>query len=131
MPTVPKRSTERRRRNKTNETKVVVVGGVTVPPVDDSWHQIAQDWYNSLAESGQAQWYEPSDWAAARLVAATMTRFMHNEESTAAMASAIWTAMNDLLTTEASRRRSRMEIERALQEPENKPTAMDKYRKAQ
>lgn len=42
--------------------------------VDENWHDIAKDWFDSLSRSGQAIFYEPSDWAAARLIAESMSR---------------------------------------------------------
>lgn len=111
---VPKRSTERRRRNKESETEVTVVaGGMVKPPeADPEWHEIAADWFNSLRDSGQAQFFEPSDWQAARFVAEVMTRNLNGGKFSSVLFAAVWAAMNDLLTTEASRRRVRMEIER-------------------
>lgn len=129
---VPKRSTERRRRNKESEPELVpaLMAKVTPPPADDSWHPIALDWYESLKTSGQSQFFEPSDWAAAQILAREMSRMLRNKFSSMGFA-AIWSAMSDLLTTEADRRRVRMEIER--EQAKGKPasvTAIDSYRKA-
>jgi hypothetical protein len=113
---VPKRSTERRRRNKSSQVETVTLTGlgpVAVPPPDDAWHPIALDWYRSLAESGQSQFYEPSDWQAARVVAEVLSRNLkQGKKFSSALFASVWAAMGDLLTTEADRRRVRMEIER-------------------
>lgn len=117
---VPKRSSERRRRNKESEPEVVTLDAqpVVVPPADESWHPIAHDWYTSLAESGQAQFFEPSDWQAARYVAHSMSLNLQAGRFSAQLFSFVWSAMSDLLTTEASRRRVRLEIEReGVQKP--------------
>lgn len=70
---IPNRSEERRRRNKPEEggevTRVAGAEHVPVPEPDDDWHPIAYDWFTSLAESAQAQFYEPSDWEVAYLLA--------------------------------------------------------------
>jgi hypothetical protein len=113
---VPKRSTERRRRNagsKVETVKVEGLGPVDMPAADPTWHQIAIDWYDSLAKSGQSIFYEPSDWQYARLVAEVMSRNLKQGKKFSAMLfTAVQSGMSDLLTTEADRRRVRMEIER-------------------
>jgi len=83
-----------------------------MPPADRAWHPIARDWYRSLKESGQEKYLEPSDWQAARLVAAEMTRMLASPEADAGLLRALWSAMADLLTTEASRRRVKVEVSR-------------------
>lgn len=92
--------------------KVQVAGIVEQPPADADWHQIARDWYESLACSGQAIFFEPSDWAAAHYVAAVMTRNIQAPRFNAQLFGSVWAAMNDLMTTEGSRRRLRLELER-------------------
>lgn len=111
---VPKRSTERRRRNKEAAPEVVTVDAspTAAPPPDPRWHAIAGDWYASLVDSGQAQFFEPSDWQAARYVAEVMSRNLRQKKFSSVLFAAVWSAMSDLLTTEAARRRVRMEIER-------------------
>lgn len=113
---VPKRSTERRRRNKETAVETVTLEGlgpVAVPLADESWHPIAIDWYRSLAESGQSKYYEPSDWQAARVVAEVLSRNLkQTKKFSSVLFASVWAAMGDLLTTEADRRRVRMEIER-------------------
>jgi hypothetical protein len=120
---VPKRSTERRRRNKDSEvetTKIAGLGPVEVPPADDTWHPIARDWYVSLAQSGQSTFYEPSDWQYARYVAQVMSvNLKQGKKFSAMLFSAVQSGMADLLTTEADRRRVRMEIDRG--EADEKP----------
>ena len=70
---IPKRSDQRRRRNKPNADApaVVVAMGqqVVKPPAEDrAWHPYAKQWFRSLKRSGQAQFYQESDWQEARLV---------------------------------------------------------------
>lgn len=110
---VPKRSTERRRRNKSSQTQTVKASGaVEIPEPSDTWHPIAADWYRSLGESGQAHFMEPSDWQAARYVAEVMTENLTTVKFSATLFASVWAAMTDLLTTEGARRRARLEIER-------------------
>jgi hypothetical protein len=111
---VPKRDAQRRRRNKEAKAEVVPYAGAAVdaPPVQKSWSPAAKRWYESLTESGQAQFFEPSDWQAAQLVAGELSVYLRSEKRSAMMWSHIWTAMTDLLTTEGARRRLKIEIER-------------------
>jgi hypothetical protein len=131
---VPKRSTERRRQNKESQVETVKVEGlgpVDVPAADPGWHVIARDWYESLAKSGQSMFYEPSDWQYARYVADVMSRNLKQGKKFSAMLfTAVQSGMSDLLTTEADRRRVRMEIERggAPDQPAG-VTALADYRK--
>src|SRR6478609_9459090 len=73
---VPKRSEERRRRNKpkSKPAKPKVAGKVKPPKPDTSWHLVAKRWFESLAKSGQSEFYEPSDWAMAAVLAESMSR---------------------------------------------------------
>lgn len=124
---VPKRSQERRRRNSDSQANTVKVSGaVAAPACPKDAHPIARRWYRSLRLSGQAQYYEPSDWVAALLLVEQMSRLL-NPQTIITKAgdalviesplggkefTAIWSAMNDLFTTEAARRRARIEVER-------------------
>lgn len=132
---VPKRSTERRRRNTESkvETVSVIVGAtVEIPAPEEAWHPIARDWYLSLAKSGQAQFYEPSDWQYARYVADVMSRNLKQRQKFSAMLfAAVQSGMTDLLTTEAARRRVRMEIDRGGDAPAQPAsvTAISDYQK--
>lgn len=125
---IPKRSEQRRRTNATPglERAVVSGGKVRQPPAMKDWHPLALSWYRSLAQSGQAQWYEPSDWQTARLLADQMSRMLYSDEPSAAMLSTILTATRDLLTTEGQRRRLRLELVREVEQaPTSDPVADD------
>ncbi len=131
---VPKRADQRRRRNATDPVTSVAppAAPVQAPPLDFPAHPVAASWYWSLSESGQALFYEPSDWAAARLVAFDLTRHLNSGRVSAQMLAALWSAMGDLLTTEAARRRVRIEIERgddgAAEAEAAKVAVLDAYR---
>lgn len=147
---IPKRSDDRLRRNKVDTTQVVVFGQVVVPPAHEKWHPIACAWYESLATSGQAKFYEPSDWATAYMVAESISRDLKpqvvgvNEltgEPVMAVVplkgtslTAYLKAMQVLLVTEGDRRRMQIEITRrpAATEAGNgelaSVTSLDDYR---
>lgn len=110
---VPKRSDERRRRNVPDSSidRPEMVGEVEAPATPDDLHPVAADWFESLRISGQAQWYEPSDWMVAVYVAHEMSRAL-SQRLSAQMFAAVMSSMTELLTTEGARRRARMEVER-------------------
>ena len=116
---VPKRSEQRRRVNKV-EGLQKAPGAATVPIPDASpfWHPLAIDWFNSLKASGQSAFYEPSDWALARLVGQQVSDLAANKKPSAVMFSAIMSVMSDLLVTEGSRRRLRLELQRGSAGPD-------------
>jgi hypothetical protein len=116
---VPKRSQERMgHRSKAEKGLVdkVTVGGrkVKIPPANPKWHAVAKGWYESLPESGQSIFFEPSDWASAYFVAEIITDVLDTGGAhvPSGLFSAAWTAMNDLLSSEGARRRLRLELER-------------------
>jgi hypothetical protein len=113
---VPKRESQRRRANKP-ETPVVhapVTGPrVSVPAADESWHPLATEWFVSLSKSGQAQFLEPSDWAQAKVWAHLLSVELLKDKPSAMMIAAWASGAAELLTTEGSRRRMRIELERA------------------
>jgi hypothetical protein len=126
---VPKRTSERRRTNEPEIPVVTALGAakVPIPRADGSWHPVALAWYKSLAKSGQASYYEPSDWATAFLIAESMSRDLSPQvvgftdsgkilkESIplkGASLSAYLKAMGSLMVTEGDRRRAMLELER-------------------
>lgn len=85
-----------------------------LPDPSPAWDPIATDWYLSLRESGQAAFYQPSDWAVARYAAELMSRVLDCSERgpNGQLVAALNSVMSSLLTTEGDRRRARMELER-------------------
>ena len=116
---IPKRSEERRRRNKGDGVELVQAPSgppadlPNLPEPDGQWHEIAVDWYLSLRESGQAAFYQPSDWAMARYAAELMSRGLQSDRPpNGQYVAALNSVMASLLTTEGDRRRARIELER-------------------
>lgn len=112
---VPKRTDQRRRVNQPEGGPVTVAEAAVVvsqPDADESWHPLARDWYVSLAESGQAVFYEPSDWRSARVWAELLSRQLFSERMNSQIITAWAAGATELLTTEGSRRRMRLELER-------------------
>ena len=133
---VPKRSDRRMGHHKPEgpELRKGIAGATPdIPPASEDWHPIARDWYESLATSGQSQYYEASDWATAVYVAEAMSRNLAQGRFSAQLFQSVTSAMTELLTTEGARRRARVELERHNEQtPAADPTValMEKYRRA-
>ena len=113
---VPKRSDQRRRRNKDRPLTSAASGGVRGEPLEGEHSEHAQRFWESLRRSGQSQFYEPSDWAAAELVVVAIDTFVR--KPSAMLLASIQSAMSNLLVTEGDRRRARLELQRVTEEPE-------------
>lgn len=135
---VPKRSIERRRTNRPGEHEPDLtsapLGPVEIPEPDEDWEPIAHNWYVGLMTSGQNKFYAQSDWDFAYLLAEEMHRLLAprfvgmadrwNREAqqmerlpvmlrqplAGGELSALIKGFTDLLITEASRRRLRIEL---------------------
>lgn len=131
---IPKRSDQRRRRNQSDIPIVSAPGAAMVnrPASGAYWDPAATRWYESLAESGQAHFYEPSDWAQAWVWAEFLSRALQQGERPSSQLIATWSAgATELLTTEGARRRLRMELERTKSSDEDEDAAvaaLDDYR---
>ena len=124
---VPKRSEQRRRRNKTDMPVEITPAPPTTPDAPTSspdWHSIAREWFDSLARSGQAAWYQASDWAQARLVAEMMDRLCQAEKPNAQLFASVLAGASSLLTTEGERRRLRLELARGPQVDEDEEASV-------
>lgn len=147
---VPKRSSQRRRRNEPEGGPITTHASGSVdpepPPADEEWHPIARAWYESLAASGQSHFYEPSDWATAVLMAESMSRDLNPQvvgitdsgqvvteriPLKGASLSSYLKAMSVLLVTEGDRRRARLELTRpqAATGEEADVSELDDYRR--
>lgn len=112
---VPKRSSERERRNKPDFeiTTIETDGDVLMPELGfDNPHPIIEDLWASLGLSAQHEYYEPSDWQFARFTLHFANQLLWSSRPSAQMFQGVTSALSDLLVSEGSRRRLRMEIER-------------------
>jgi len=137
----PKKDAERRRRNKTPDhgenlsaipAEVVnvdelLVGEVEIPELDESWHPIAKQIYESVKRSGQVLWMEPSDWSVLYLLCESISRDLNPQvigitedgeikKATIPLKGASLTGylkgMASLMMLEGDRRKLRLELER-------------------
>lgn len=113
----PKRDGQRRRANKPadGEAEHAVSDGTCYgPDLIGNHSAVGKRFYGALRVSGQAQFYEPSDWAVAELVVLAIDQYV--KKPSAATFQVIEAAWAPLLVTEGDRRRARLELERG--EPE-------------
>lgn len=109
---VPKRSDQRRRRNKVDIDSAPVApaaGEVRGPECPEGVAGLAKVWYESLRTSGQSIYYADSDWASALIIARAIEQF--ETRPTAHMLTAILSGCGSLAATEGDRRRLRIELE--------------------
>jgi hypothetical protein len=138
---VPTHPDERRRTNEPEIPLVTVDVGklvkqeVEVPEPDENWHSVARRWYVSLQSSGQATFFQPSDWATAYVLAENLSRDLspqpisvgkgddlhvefHERPMAGASLAAFLKGATSLLATEGDRRRMSMLIDNRPTGPE-------------
>lgn len=127
----PKRDAQRRRRNAPTVPTVTASSDGTVRGYDlEGDHSpLAFRFWVALRQSGQTQFFEPSDWFTAELVVAAIDQFVATPS--AALLASIQSLMTSLLVTEGDRRRLRVELERTAPEatPDAAVTALDDFRR--
>lgn len=144
---VPKRSQERRRRNKGGdagmevETLEVDLGEVVAPEPRPWWEDTVKEFFTSFIDSAQSQFYEPSDWQVLMMVCEQLDREVkpkpivtgEGENQTVTMMrvpmpgskmTSILKALSTLMATEGDRRKLRLEIERNNAKAELDPSNM-------
>lgn len=113
---IPKRSDERVRRNKDDvEITKIEAGDVVHQPelgLDDP-HPMIVDFWDSLGESAQNRFYEPSDWQYARFTLHFADNLVKSGRPSSQLLAAVNAAFGDLLVSEGHRRRVRLEVERS------------------
>ncbi len=122
----PKRTSQRRRRNKPSEPVTQAAAGqVTVPDPDESWHPTARRLFDGACLSGQTVFYQQSDWETLYLLCDSISREFHPQPivtregdvievvlSPKASSLMAWSKMmSALLLTEGDRRRVRLELD--------------------
>ncbi len=114
---------------------------VTIPEPDPGWHPIARQLWDSLLTSGQADFFQNSDWAFAYslcedlslykkpLVAKDGTEYYKRSGQ---MLQTIYKAMNSLMVTESDRRQVQLELEQPDDGEQDRTTlaVIDGYKEA-
>jgi hypothetical protein len=76
-------------------------------------HPITKGFWDSLKDSGQALFYEPSDWMTALTALHILDRQLNSERGISpTMVAAVWAMLTSIAVTEGERRRLRLEVER-------------------
>jgi len=120
---IPKRDEERIRRNENVVplTTVPMLGTVVVPELMvQEPHDLVVSLWESLADSGQSKYYEPSDWAYAQLTMHVIDGMLKSSRGISSLIlSEVNKMMSNLLVTEGDRRRVRMEVARQTAKEES------------
>lgn len=112
---VPKRSAERGPQPYDKVIDKVQAFGVVKKPnlgLGENPHPIITDFWESIGESAQSRYYEPSDWQYLRITLHFLNKLLNTGKPSAQMLTVVNQMLTDLLVSEGSRRRVRMEIER-------------------
>lgn len=72
---------------------------VRVPRADADWHPIAKQLYESLKKSGQADFYQQSDWALAFALCDDLAHYKKSGKRSAQVAQTLYSALGNLLVT--------------------------------
>ena len=110
----PKRNQDRVRRHRDGRNiEAVRHGRVAVPRGEADWNPHAKKWYGSLKRSAQSAFYEPSDWATAKIVAQEISDYFGLDPNLRrpAQMTAILKGMDSVMSTHQSRLRSRVEVQ--------------------
>lgn len=113
----------RPRSRKGGDQQPVTVGErrkTTEPDANAAWHPIAIELFNSAKRSGQAGFYQDSDWWLLYSICDDLSVYKKSTRRSAQFAQTLYSAMERLLIAEGDRRRVRLE----LHEPEKPKPAL-------
>ncbi|ATE85110.1 terminase small subunit [Streptomyces phage Goby] len=124
---VPNRESDlaRPRSRKGGDVQEVTKGEmrpVKIPNADRDWHPIARRLWDSLKTSGQADFYQNSDWAFAYSLCEDLSYYKKSGKRSGQMLQTIYSAFERLLVAEGDRRRVRIELHEP--EPETTPASV-------
>lgn len=100
-----------------------------VPNAPRDWHPIARRVWDAAKTSGQADFYQNSDWAYLYTVCDDLSEYKKAGKRSSMMAQVVYSALSTLLLTEGDRRRARIEL--MAPTPDTKPAelyAIEAYR---
>jgi len=92
---------------------------VVIPRADPKWHPTAKRIWEGMKTSGQADFFQNSDWAFAWSLMDDLTYYKEGgpKGRSAMMLASVMQGLERLMVTEADRRRARIELS-APEEPE-------------
>lgn len=110
----PKRSDQRRRRNKPAiEISKVDGAAPEAPELGLEVHQLVADWYAALALGAEAKFYTPAMWQRARIVARMLDGVITSGRPSSQMYAALQSDMKSLLVDAGELRRLGIEVQAA------------------
>lgn len=130
---VPNRSTDLSRDRDANRSdrpdlKKGTMRPVEIPEPDPEWHPLAKMVYDGMKNSGQADFFQESDWAYAHVICEELSHYKSQTRRSGQMFSSLSSAMTNMLLTEADRRRARIELEEEPVESLASVSAIDSMR---
>ncbi|MFC4089344.1 hypothetical protein [Micromonospora sp. GCM10011541] len=103
---------------------------VKIPNADRSWHPIALKLWESLKTSGQADFYQNSDWAFAYSLCEDLSHYKQSTKRSGQMLQTIYSAFERLLVAEGDRRRVRIELYEPVEDgPSASDDAIEQYKR--
>jgi len=139
----PKRSSQRRRTNTPAAGEPQSAPGIEAiaPDADPDWHPVATLWFDSLKTSGQAHFYQASDWGIAYVLAESISRELNDQPMVVgsgdsahvelvkmpmkgATLSAFLKGCTGLMVSEGDRRRAALELTAAKKQEEQATAAV-------
>lgn len=111
---------------------LTVVGAqpVVQPEAPDYWCPVAFRLWESMGQSGQSRFYEPSDWAFAWLMMDLVTEYVNDGRPNGQLLGSILSGLTSLLLTEGDRRRAGVELSRAVDESDTDRAAVSWAKRA-
>lgn len=105
-------------------------GSVKAPPASKDWHPMATRIWHAAVVSGQARFYEPSDWAVFYSLMDDLSHYKRATKRPAVLLQTIMSSLTSLLLTEGDRRRLQIELKRPDKDDEaaEDVTVMDEWR---
>lgn len=131
---MPKRADQRlghRTKAEQNQTDQLDITGPVEPGellISDP-HPIVMELWESALDSAQRQYMEPTDWAFLQFTLNELQDYLYSEKKNGQILTSIYSALNDLLFTEGSRRRVRLEINRNQGKPKAEVIDMEAMKK--
>lgn len=115
----PKRSEQRRRKNAPVRPILPVSGAAPkAPPLGVEVHELASDWYESLAGSPESRFFTPAVWQRARIAALMLSRLILSSKPSSMWYAAIQSDWRSLLVDPAEQRRLQIEVQEAVEDPD-------------
>jgi hypothetical protein len=107
----PKRSDQRRRRNKPAIAIDKVTGACPQPALGIEVHPLVADWYSALADGPEGRYYTAAMWQRARIVAKMLSGVLEAGRPSSQMYAALQADMKSLLVDAAELRRLGIEVQ--------------------